>query len=111
MQSGVDSGDVNLVCIYAPMTAAERNSALGSRIVRVSVMLAAATILVLLLAAIAASRVPMRGAELFGALANKIKGNPGATAYISLAAGAGLWIGLAVFVAAQEWLAARRRTP
>jgi hypothetical protein len=72
-------------------------------------MIAAAGLILLFLVAIACSRVPMRGAELFGAVANKIKGHPGATAYISLGAGAGLWLCLALLAAGQELLARRRR--
>jgi len=79
--------------------------------VRVVVALIAAGLLLLLLTAIAMSRVPMRGAEAFGVLANKIKGNPGATAVVALGAGAALWLGLGLLAATQEWLAARRRAP
>jgi len=93
------------------MTAAGNKSSKTWRVARIGLMLGAGAILIWLLAVIAVSRLPMRGAELFGALANKIKGNPGATAYISLGAAAALWIGLALFVAAQEWYATRRRTP
>ena len=62
-----------------------------------------------LLTIIAVSPVPMRGAELFGALANKIKGNPGATALVVFTALGLLWLGIGLFAAIQEWLAARRR--
>ena len=82
-----------------------------SRVVRGGLLLAAAAIFLFLLAAIAISNVPMRGAELFGAMANKIKGNPGATAIVSLGAGAALWLGLALLAASQEWMAGRRRAP
>jgi hypothetical protein len=78
------------------------------RVVRAVVTAAVAAVLLSLLFVIASSRVPMRGAELFGAVANKIKGHPGATAYISLGAGAALWIGLAALAAGQELLARRR---
>jgi hypothetical protein len=64
-----------------------------------------------LFAVIAVSPVPMRGAELFGALANKIKGNPGATAFVVFTALGLLWLGIGLFAAVQEWLAARRRAP
>jgi hypothetical protein len=53
----------------------------------------------------------MRGAEVFGALANKIKGNPGATTFLVFTALGLLWLGIGLFAAVQEWLAARRRTP
>jgi hypothetical protein len=62
--------------------------------------------LVALLAAIALSPVPMQGAELFGALARNIKGNPGATTAIVLGAGSRLLIG--TLAAVQEWTARRR---
>ena len=61
--------------------------------------------------AIALSPVPMRGAEVFGGLANKIKGNPGATAFVVFTALGLLWLGIGLFAAIQEWLAARRRAP
>ncbi|MBW8885030.1 MAG: hypothetical protein JF612_09710 [Planctomycetia bacterium] len=67
-------------------------------------------LLVGLFTAIAVSRVPMRGAEVFGFLANKIKGNPGATTFVVFAALALLWIGIGVLAAIQEWLAVRRRS-
>jgi hypothetical protein len=82
-----------------------------SRVARGGLLVAAAAILVFLLAAVAVSPAPMRGAELFGALANKIKGNPGATAAISLGALAALWLGLALLALAQEWMIGRRRAP
>jgi hypothetical protein len=78
------------------------------RVVRATVMIAIAAVMLLLLFAIASSRLPMRGAEVFGAVAKKIKGHPGATIYISLGAGAALWIGLAALAAGQELLARRR---
>ena len=70
-----------------------------------------AVMVVTLLAVVAVSNVPMRGAELFGVLANKVKGHPGATTVICLGAGAALWLALAVLIAGQEWLAGRRKTP
>ena len=91
------------------MTTVEQNSSRRHRLIRAVMALTAGGLFVLLMAAIAISPVPMRGAEMFGALANKIKGNPGATAVISLSAGAALWLGVALLAAGQEWLAARRR--
>ena len=49
----------------------------------------------------------MRGAEVFGGIANKIKGNPGATAYGTLAGGLLLWAGIGLLAAVQEWWAKR----
>ena len=76
---------------------------------------AAAVIGILLLVgfftAIALSPVPMRGAEVFGGLANKIKGNPGATAVVIFAAVGLLWLVIGLLTAVQEWLATGRRTP
>jgi len=77
---------------------------LASNVVAVGLLLA-------LLVAIASSRIPMRGAELFGALANKIKGNPRATAVACLVAGGGLWLVLGLLAAGQEWFAVKRRVP
>lgn len=68
-----------------------------------------AVLLMGILALIALSPVPMRGAEMFGAIANKIKGNPGATAYGTLAGGVLLWLGIGFIAAAQEWRAGRHR--
>ena len=79
--------------------------------VRWATALIGALLLLGLLTAIAVSPLPMRGAELFGALANKVKGNPGATAFVIFAALGLLWLGIALFAAIQEWLAARRRAP
>jgi hypothetical protein len=78
---------------------------------RTIVMVAVAGAILSLLVAIAYSRVPMRGAELFGAVANKIKGHPGATAFVSLGAGVALWLAVGLLAAGQEWSAARRRQP
>lgn len=61
-----------------------------------------------LLIAIAVSPVPMRGAEIFGAIANKIKGHPGTTAAVVSVAIALLWLGVGILAATQEWFAARR---
>jgi hypothetical protein len=59
---------------------------------------------------IAVSPIPMRGAEMFGAIANKIKGHPGATAYWTIFAGAMLWVMIGLIAAVQEWRAERRKT-
>ena len=64
-----------------------------------------------LLAGVAVSPAPMRGAELFGVIANKIKGNPGATTVLALAACALLWTSVGILTAIQEWLTARRQAP
>jgi hypothetical protein len=88
----------------------ERNSANPKRFVRWSAALVGLLLLIGLCTAIAVSRVPMRGAELFGAFANKIKGNPGATAFVVFTALGLLWLGIGLFAAIQEWLAARRRS-
>jgi len=81
------------------------------RLVRMALLLSAAAVVILSLFGIAVSRFPMRGAELFGFLANKIKGNPGATTVICLAAVAGLWLVIGLLMALQEWLASRPRMP
>jgi len=81
------------------------------RVVRLALTTLAAAIVILSLFGIAVSRVPMRGAELFGFVANKIKGNPGATTVICLAAVAGLWLAIGLLAAAQEWLTKRRGVP
>jgi len=93
------------------MMSDERNSANPRRVVRWSIALIGLLLLIGLLTAIAVSPVPMRGAELFGALANKVKGNPGATAFVVFTALGLLWLGIGLFAAIQEWLAARRRAP
>jgi hypothetical protein len=51
----------------------------------------------------------MRGAEFFGGIANKIKGNPGATVYWTLFALSMLWVGIGILAAVQEWRAGRPR--
>jgi hypothetical protein len=81
------------------------------RVSRWSALVLGVVLLLGFLTTIAVSRVPMRGAEVFGAMANKIKGNPGATAYGTLAAITLLWISIGALAAVQEWLAARRRAP
>jgi hypothetical protein len=93
------------------MTPIERNSTNSTRIARLASALIGVLVLLGLLTAIAVSRVPMRGAELFGALANKIKGNPGATAFVVFTALGLLWLGIGLFAAVQEWLAACRTSP
>ena len=93
------------------MTANQSNSASSGQAVRWAAASIGALLLLGLLTAIAVSPVPMRGAELFGALANKIKGNPGATAFGVFAALGLLWLGIGLFAGIQEWLAARRRAP
>ena len=62
-----------------------------------------------LLVLIAVSPIPMRGAEVFGGIANKIKGNPGATVYWTLFALSMLWLGVGLLAAVQEWRAGRPR--
>lgn len=62
-----------------------------------------------LLVLTAVSPIPMRGAEVFGRIANKIKGNPGATAYWTLFALSMLWVGIGLLAAIQEWRAGRPR--
>ena len=90
------------------MTADDSNSAQFRRIIRWSAALIGLLLLLGLLTAIAVSPVPMRGAELFGVLAKKIKGNPGATAFVVFTALGLLWLGIGLFTAIQEWFAARR---
>ena len=92
------------------MMADDSNSAQFRRIFRWTAALISTLLLLGLLVVIAVSPVPMRGAEVFGALANKIKGNPGATAFVVFTALGLLWLGIGLFAAVQEWLAARRRT-
>jgi hypothetical protein len=86
---------------------AERKS-LGRTVVfwllAVGVPLAVLGILLL----VAVSPIPMRGAEMFGMIANKIKGNPGATAYWTLFGCSLLWVVIGFTAAVQEWRAARR---
>jgi hypothetical protein len=79
-----------------------------TRLIRVGVALAAAVLLASL-TAVAISPLPMRGAEMFGVLANKIKGNPRATIASSLTAAVGLWVCVALMAAAQEWRARKSR--
>jgi hypothetical protein len=81
------------------------------QIVRWTAALIGLLLLIGLFTAIAVSPVTMRGAEVFGAMANKIKGNPGATAFVVFTALGLLWLGIGLFAAIQEWLAARRRAP
>lgn len=68
----------------------------------------AAVLLIGLLAVVAVSPIPMRGAGMFGRIANKIKGNPGATAYWALGAGAVMWLTVGGLVALQEWRGRKR---
>ena len=82
-----------------------------TRFIPTALALATAALLLLLLSFIAVSRLPMWGAELFGGLAKKIKGNPGATTVISLSAGAALWLAVGLLAAVQEWIGARRGVP
>jgi len=77
-------------------------------IIRALLLLAAAGLVVFVLALIAVSKLPMRGSEVFGALANKIKGNPGATTVISLVAVVVLWLSIGLMTAIQEWAASKR---
>lgn len=93
-----------------PIMTAEQKASRGAWAIRRLAIVGGAVALLALLVAIAVSPVPMRGAELFGALANKIKGNPGATAYLTLAAGALLWVGIGLLAAIQEWRATWRKT-
>jgi hypothetical protein len=89
-----------------PSSAQRRWNVFGWTILALGVALAVG-----LLALVAVSSVPMRGAEMFGALVNKIKGYPGATAAVAVGGGAALWLGVAILAAGQESLASRRRTP
>ena len=93
------------------MAAIEKEPSQRRRALRGVAALIGLSVILALLTAIARSSLPMRGAELFGALANKIKGNPGATTVVVLSAGALLWVGIGALAAIQEWLATRRRTP
>ncbi len=86
------------------------NSARPKPIARWAGAVIGAAILIGLFALIAVSPVPMRGAELFGVLANKIKGHPGATAFWVFTALGFLWCAIGIFAAIQEWLAARQRS-
>jgi hypothetical protein len=61
-----------------------------------------------LLVLIAVSPLPMRGAEMFGMIANKIKGHPGATAYWTIFALSILWVVIGLIAAIQEWRVDRR---
>src|SRR6478735_1657842 len=80
------------------------------RRVAFGIMLVVVPLLLLgLLSLIAMSPLPMRGAKMFGRIANAIKGHPGATAYWTLAAGALLWLVIGGLVAAQEWRVRHRR--
>jgi hypothetical protein len=63
-----------------------------------------------LLMLIAVSPIPMRGAELFGGLAKKIKGHPAATAYWTLFAVSMLWIVTGLLAALQELRLRRSNT-
>ncbi len=68
----------------------------------------AAVLLIGFLAAVAMSPIPMRGAGMFGRIANGIKGNPRATAYWALGAGAAMWLTVGGLVALQEWRGRKR---
>jgi hypothetical protein len=81
------------------------------RLVRIALAVLAVAVVILSLVGVSVSRFPLRGAELFGFLANKIKGNPGATTVICLAAIGGLWLIVGLLTAIQEWLARRPRVP
>jgi hypothetical protein len=71
---------------------------------RVGLLVVVATVVLIgFLALVAMSPIPMRGAAMFGRIANKIKGNPGATAYWALGAGAAMWLTVGGLVALQEW--------
>jgi hypothetical protein len=83
------------------------NKRLCARIGRGAIIAGSALVLLALLAAIAISPVPMRGAEMFGVLARKIKGHPGATTAIALGAGVALWLLVGALAACQEWRAGR----
>jgi hypothetical protein len=88
-----------------PSSAQRRWGAFGWTIIALGVALAVG-----LLALVAVSPVPMRGAEVFGALVNKIKGNPGATAFWVFTGLGLLWAAIAILTGIQEWRAVRRRT-
>jgi len=60
-------------------------------------------LLLALLALVSVSPVPMRGAKMFGGIANAIKGNPGATAGWAVGGGVALWVVIGGMVAVQEW--------
>jgi hypothetical protein len=81
----------------------------GARVLRAALKLSALVALLLLLAALAQSHVPERGAGLFGGMVERIKGHPRATIVLSLCAGASLWVGVGLLVAIQESIAARRK--
>jgi hypothetical protein len=91
--------------------ACEKAGPRRQRLVRIALAMLAVTAVILSLVGVSVSRFPMRGAELFGFLANKIKGNPGATTVICLAAVAGLWLAIGLLAAAQEFMAKRRSMP
>lgn len=93
------------------MATTDRSAAKYRPLIRGGLLALALAAVIALLAAIAVSNVPMRGAEMFGAIANKIKGNPGATTVIFLSAGAALWLAVGLLTAGQEWLAGRRKAP
>ncbi len=93
------------------MTASEQNSSTRKRTIQRLLLVVGVILLVGLLAVIAVSPVPMRGAEVFGGLVNKIKGHPRATAFWTLGAGAALWLAIGMIAAVQEWRAARRELP
>lgn len=93
------------------MTGGAENRPGGWRPLRWLAALVALLLLIGLLTVIAISPVPMRGAEVFGAIANKIKGNPGATTFLVLGAGALLWLSIGLLAGVQEWIAARRKVP
>jgi len=88
-----------------PSSAKKRWGVFGSTIVALGVALAVG-----LLALVAVSPVPMRGAEIFGALVNKIKGNPGATVFWVFTGLGLLWAAIATLTGIQEWQALRRKT-
>jgi hypothetical protein len=71
----------------------------------------AAAVLFLGLVAVALAPPVKQGTEKFGAIVDQIKGHPGATAVISLSAGAALWLTVGLLVAGQEYRAARRKMP
>ena len=79
-------------------------------VLRLAAVLIGWALALAVLAIVALSPLPMRGAEIFGALFNKIKGHPGATAFWIFTGLGVLWSGVAMTIGIQEWRAVRRRT-
>lgn len=92
------------------MAEAARRPTLARRIGLVLAVAATAVLMISFLSLVAGSAVPLRGARVFGRIANQIKGNPGATAYVCLVGGMLLWLVVGMLVAIQEWRGKQRRT-